>query len=215
MTRAPGEGEKQRNATPLWLHFEKEIQRELGFAQILEIGKSTEIYTSHQQRTSGKLCKMADFEAQRPSQVIRSMCIFDLMVWWPQHHFTENGPRLRSNVYQIYRPFFSFFSEGGRKLWSHGEKGGSSIFRSKKIGTWPPLSYSSGSWEQHPASLPSDWLRISGGLSKRTRTDFNFSWPLPLKKLNALEYPSASTWIGKSSKPTRGTGQAPRKARHL
>jgi len=80
MTRAPGEGEKQRNATPLWLHFEKEIQRELGFAQILEIGKSTEIYTSHQQRTSGKLCKMADFEAQRPSQVIRSMCIFDLMV---------------------------------------------------------------------------------------------------------------------------------------
>lgn len=38
---------------------------------------------------------------------------------WPQ-----GDEELRSNVYQIYKPFFSFFSEGGLKLWSHGEKGG-------------------------------------------------------------------------------------------
>lgn len=166
MTRAPGEGGKERNATPLW------------FAQILEIGKSTEIYTSHQQRTSGKAVrKTCDFEAQRPSQVIRSMCILDLMVWWPQHHFTENGPKGMKSWDQMSTKFISRFSVFFRRVvWSYEAmvkrvvrpspeeefRGVNPLifnFEATKIGKWPPLSYSSGSWEQHPASVPSDWLR--------------------------------------------------------
>lgn len=45
---------------------------------------------------------------------------------WPQ-----GDEELRSNVYQIYKPFFSFFSEGGLKLWSHGEKGGPAFSRGR------------------------------------------------------------------------------------
>ena len=87
---------------------------------------------------------------------------------WPQ-----GDEELRSNVYQIYKPFFSFFR---RVVWSYEAmvkrvvrpspeeefRGVHPLifnFEATKIGTWPPLSYSSGSWEQHPASLPSDWLR--------------------------------------------------------